>query len=59
MKRWAAAGLALGAALLLGAQDPKRAPELEGGKEWFNTDKALSLAQLKGKVVLLDFWTYC
>jgi len=35
-----------------------RAPELVGGKSWLNTDKPLSLAALKGKVVLLDFWTY-
>ena len=35
-----------------------RAPELSGGRGWLNTDKPLSLAGLKGKVVLLDFWTY-
>ncbi|CAN5290139.1 hypothetical protein BH10ACI1_BH10ACI1_03640 [soil metagenome] len=35
-----------------------RAPELTGGTSWLNTDKPLSLAALKGKVVLLDFWTY-
>jgi len=35
-----------------------RAPELSGGRSWLNTDKPLSLAALKGKVVLLDFWTY-
>ena len=35
-----------------------RAPELTGGKGWLNTDKPLSIAGLKGKVVLLDFWTY-
>jgi thiol-disulfide isomerase/thioredoxin len=35
-----------------------RAPELQGGRGWLNTDKPLSLAALKGKVVLLDFWTY-
>src|SRR5437868_10349266 len=35
-----------------------RAPELAGGRGWLNTDKPLSLAALKGKVVLLDFWTY-
>src|SRR2546423_11241107 len=34
------------------------APELTGGRSWLNTDKPLSLAALKGKVVLLDFWTY-
>jgi thiol-disulfide isomerase/thioredoxin len=35
-----------------------RAPELTGGRGWLNTDKPLSLAALKGKIVLLDFWTY-
>jgi DNA-binding beta-propeller fold protein YncE len=35
-----------------------RAPEITGGRGWLNTDSPLSLATLKGKVVLLDFWTY-
>ncbi|HEX8187152.1 MAG TPA: thioredoxin family protein, partial [Pyrinomonadaceae bacterium] len=35
-----------------------RAPELEGGRGWLNTDAPLRLAGLRGKVVLLDFWTY-
>jgi thiol-disulfide isomerase/thioredoxin/sugar lactone lactonase YvrE len=35
-----------------------RAPELTGGRGWLNTDKPLTIAALKGKVVLLDFWTY-
>jgi len=35
-----------------------RAPEITGGQGWLNTDKPLSIAALKGKVVLLDFWTY-
>jgi len=35
-----------------------RAPELTGGRGWLNTDKPLSIAALKGKVILLDFWTY-
>ncbi|MGH9898088.1 MAG: thioredoxin-like domain-containing protein, partial [Pyrinomonadaceae bacterium] len=35
-----------------------RAPELSGGRGWLNTDKPLSLSALRGKVVLLDFWTY-
>jgi thiol-disulfide isomerase/thioredoxin len=26
--------------------------------KWINTSRALSLAQLRGKVVLIDFWTY-
>ena len=40
------------------SQTRRRAPELTGGKGWLNTDKPLSLAALKGKIVLLDFWTY-
>src|SRR5918912_3871 len=35
-----------------------RAPELTGGRGWLNTDKPLTLSALKGKIVLLDFWTY-
>jgi thiol-disulfide isomerase/thioredoxin len=36
------------------------APDFTGIVSWLNTpgDKPLSLAQLKGKVVLVDFWTY-
>src|SRR5919112_3194700 len=35
-----------------------RAPELAGHRGWLNTDGPLTLAGLRGKVVLLDFWTY-
>ncbi|MEK7591823.1 MAG: cytochrome c biogenesis protein DipZ [Patescibacteria group bacterium] len=37
-------------------KDPK-APELIPGGVWFNSDP-LTLAQLKGKVIIIDFWTY-
>src|SRR5687767_15699730 len=37
---------------------PVRAPEIQGGSGWLNTNQPLALAALKGKVVLLDFWTY-
>lgn len=33
-----------------------KAPELSGAKDWLNTDKPLTLNDLKGKIVLLDFW---
>ncbi len=36
-----------------------RAPELPPELEWFNTERPLRLAEQRGKVVLLDFWTYC
>ena len=35
-----------------------RAPEITGGRGWLNTDKPLSIEALKGKFILLDFWTY-
>lgn len=34
------------------------APELEGLQNWINSDGSNSLEELKGKVVLIDFWTY-
>ena len=36
---------------------PYRAPEISGIEAWINSPP-LQLAQLKGKVVLIDFWTY-
>jgi thiol-disulfide isomerase/thioredoxin len=37
---------------------PIRAPELSGAVAWLNVPAPLTLAALRGKVVLLDFWTY-
>ncbi|MFN3652181.1 MAG: thioredoxin-like domain-containing protein [Armatimonadota bacterium] len=36
-----------------------RAPEFPAGLEWLNVDRPLSLRDLRGKVVILDFWTFC
>lgn len=33
------------------------APEFPSGLDWLNTDQPLTLADLEGKIVLLDFWT--
>src|SRR5512146_1819519 len=35
-----------------------RAPEFPKGLTWLNA-QPLTMSQLRGKVVLLDFWTYC
>jgi cytochrome c biogenesis protein CcdA/thiol-disulfide isomerase/thioredoxin len=40
-----------------GLPDYGVAPALKPGGDWFNT-KPLTLKQLRGKVVLIDFWTY-
>jgi cytochrome c biogenesis protein CcdA/thiol-disulfide isomerase/thioredoxin len=36
------------------------APEFTGTQQWFNTpgERPLSLDELRGRVVLIDFWTY-
>jgi len=61
-------GLALvGLALVGGGEAPAaraavqkvEAPELEGGTAWLNTAGPLRMKDLKGKIVLLDFWTFC
>lgn len=36
-----------------------RAQEFPEGFAWLNTEKPLSMAGLKGHIVVLDFWTYC
>ena len=37
-----------------------RAPDFVDTQQWFNTpgDRALTLRELRGRVVLVDFWTY-
>ncbi len=37
--------------------DVGKAPDFIGGQQWFNSEP-LTVSQLKGKVVLVDFWTY-
>ena len=35
------------------------APDFPTGLQWLNVDQPLEMAELRGKFVLLDFWTYC
>ncbi len=60
--------LAIGAMLALLAAGPgdaapgageigSKAPEFAGGAQWLDSDP-LTMAGLRGKVVLIDFWTY-
>jgi Thiol-disulfide isomerase and thioredoxins len=34
-----------------------QAPDFPAGQTWFNVSQPLTIAQLRGKVVVLDFWT--
>lgn len=53
----------------IGANDPVEYPRphkikmpadvFDGGTAWLNTSGPIELKDLKGKVVLIDFWTYC
>ncbi|MCC3263634.1 redoxin domain-containing protein, partial [Paenibacillus polymyxa] len=47
------------ASLMQGAAQaaPARAPEFTGIEKWLNSEP-LTMESLRGKVVLVDFWTY-
>ena len=50
-------GYVAGQAVELSVKNPTPAPELTGITDWINSNP-LTLESLKGKVVLIDFWTY-
>ncbi|MBI4618175.1 MAG: hypothetical protein HY720_31535 [Planctomycetes bacterium] len=35
------------------------APDFPGGLDWINSPRPLCLRDLRGKFVLIEFWTYC
>ncbi len=45
---------------MVGTSSPVHAPELKGENlTWFNVTTPLQLERLRGKLVILDFWTFC
>ena len=36
-----------------------RAPALPVDVPWLNTERPIAQDELRGKVLLLDFWTFC
>lgn len=35
------------------------APDFPPDVDWLNTERPITMADLRGKIVVLDFWTYC
>ena len=35
------------------------APDFPADLDWLNVERPLGLRDLRGKLVLLDFWTFC
>lgn len=45
--------------VMAGYKQTVHAPDFSGGVAWLNVQHPLSIKDLRGKVVLVDFWTYC
>ncbi|HYS01027.1 MAG TPA: hypothetical protein VET82_01610 [Candidatus Eisenbacteria bacterium] len=36
-----------------------RAPEFASGLDWLNVARPLSIQDLRGRLAIIDFWTFC
>ncbi len=36
-----------------------RAPEFPEGLDWLNVSHPLSIQDLRGRLAIIDFWTFC
>jgi len=44
--------------MFAGRESLIHAPGFPSGLDWLNVEQPLTMAGLRGKVVLLDFWTF-
>jgi len=36
-----------------------RAPDFPDGLDWLNVSRPLHIAELRGRLAIIDFWTFC
>jgi len=36
-----------------------RAPDFPAGLDWLNVTRPLRIADLRGRLAIIDFWTFC
>jgi hypothetical protein len=36
-----------------------RAPDFPAGLDWINVARPLRIADLRGRLAIIDFWTFC